>query len=87
MLPKFLQPERLAYASVEIVRRLTDSAPPSTMTTRDNPTVVIDARGLVVACSWCLTLPELEALNAQYPGTVSHSLCESCAAVLVKESA
>ena len=64
MIPAFLRPEVLPYASVEIVRA--DGS--------------VDTSPLVLACSWCTTVAELVALGRRFPGRVSHSLCETCAA-------
>jgi len=64
MIPAFLKPEVLPYASVEIVHA--DGS--------------VDRSPLVQACSWCTTVTELVALGRRFPGRVSHSLCESCAA-------
>lgn len=57
------------------------------MTTLLNPAVAVEASGLVLACSWCVPRPRLLELNRQYPGTVSHSLCPSCATRLESEAA
>lgn len=40
----------------------------------------VEGRALVIVCSWHTPLQELLALGRQYPGQVSHALCESCAA-------
>jgi len=64
MIPAFLKPEVLPYASVEIVHA--DGR--------------VDTHPLVQACSWCTTVAELVALGRRFPGRVSHSLCETCAA-------
>jgi len=64
IIPSFLRPETLPYASVEIVRA--DGT--------------IDTQPIVQACSWCTTVAELVALGRRFPGRVSHSLCETCAA-------
>ena len=37
---------------------------------------------LYFPCAWCMPKAELIALNQQYPGQVSHTICESCAAKL-----
>jgi hypothetical protein len=49
------------------------------MTTGASRAVVVDDRGLVVACAWCCTRAQLVALNRAYPGTVSHGCCPACA--------
>ena len=64
MIPTFLSPEVLPCAPVEIVR--SDGT--------------LDTQPMVQVCSWCTTVPELVALGRRYPGRVSHSLCERCAA-------
>jgi len=64
MIPAFLRPEVLPYASVEIVHA--DGS--------------VDPAPMVQACSWCTTVAELVALGRRFPGRVSHSLCETCAA-------
>lgn len=51
----------------------------------DTPTAAIVARLtdstpiLLRVCSWHTSTADLDALNRQYPGAVSHTLCESCA--------
>jgi len=57
------------------------------MTTHANPAVVVQATGLVVACAWCCTRPQLVALNRAYPGTVSHAMCPACVAKSAAEAA
>lgn len=62
MIPKFLQPEVLSFASVEILAaRLTDSAPVP-----------------VIVCAWHTPTIELEAIARQFPGQVSHVMCPRC---------
>jgi hypothetical protein len=63
MIPAFLRPEILPYASVEIVHADGRVEQP-----------------MVQACSWCTTVAELVALGRRFPGRVSHSLCDTCAA-------
>jgi hypothetical protein len=41
---------------------------------------------LIRACAWCTPKSELEALNRQHPGQVTHTLCSACAARLEAEA-
>ncbi len=33
------------------------------------------------ACSWCMSQPEIDALNRHFPGQVSHGICPACLAL------
>jgi len=71
MIPKFLQPERVLFASLELLRaRLTDSAPP--------------ALTLVPApvCAWC---PDFNPANQ--PAGISHGICQACSDRLAEAEA
>lgn len=57
------------------------------MTTALNDVVVVDARGFVVACSWCCDPARLRALSRDFPRRVSHSLCPECQSAFLKETA
>jgi len=57
------------------------------MTTQLHAAAVVDANGLVKACSWCCTREQLQALMRLYPGRVSHGLCPTCEARLLQEIA
>ena len=57
------------------------------MTTQLKVAVVVDATGLVKACSWCCSPKQLADLHKLYPARVSHVLCPDCAARLMQESA
>jgi hypothetical protein len=37
-------------------------------------------------CAWHVPPAELDAMNRQYPGQVSHGLCPVCAARLLQEA-
>ena len=56
------------------------------MTTLQSTTVEVSAAGLIIACAWCCTRAQLVALNRAYPGTVSHSICPSCAVTLASQN-
>lgn len=58
--------------TVDRIARLTDSAP---------------AAVLLVICAWCTPAAELERLNRQHAGQVSHGLCPPCAERLQHEVA
>jgi len=53
----------------------------SFMTTKQNTRVDVEATGLIRACAYCCSKPQLVALNRAYPGTVSHGICPPCAAI------
>ncbi len=73
MIPRFLQPERLRFTSVEII-------PPSADALIARKT---DSQPLVIICAWCPTVDRLNPSNA----TVSHGICPNCAARLLQEGA
>jgi len=52
------------------------------MTTLHNTRVDVEPNGLITACAYCCTRPQLVALNRAYPGTVSHGICPACAVIM-----
>lgn len=95
MIPSFLAPEVVPYASVEIVRVPAPVVLPVTsitivpvrpaMTTALNDTVVVGADALVRCCAWCLPLVRLAALHRAHRCT--DGICADCAELLRKETA
>lgn len=73
MIPAFLRPEVVPYTSIEIILAGVLLAPSPI-------NAHVDGQPLVVVCSWHTSPAELLALGRQFPGQVSHALCESCAA-------
>jgi hypothetical protein len=39
---------------------------------------------LQVVCAWHTSKPELDTLNRQFPGQISHGICASCAALMMQ---
>lgn len=81
MIPTFLQPERLRYASITLVpasepalvARKTDSAPPNCQNCDcyDIPGHVCTPAPLTVVCAWCTPTPATT-------DPVSHGICDAC---------
>lgn len=55
------------------------------MTTAINPTVTVEATGLVRCCAWCLSAARLAELHRAYRCT--DSLCAPCAILLEQATA
>jgi hypothetical protein len=53
------------------------------MTTAANDTVVVDARGLVVVCAWCVPAQRLRVLHDAH--SCSDTICPSCEARLERD--
>jgi hypothetical protein len=53
------------------------------MTTATNDQVVVDARGLVVVCAWCVPANRLRVLHDAHACT--DTICPACAARLEGE--
>jgi hypothetical protein len=95
MIPTFLQPEVVHYASLEIVRVPAPVVLPVTsitivpvrpaITTALNDVVVVGADGLVKCCAWCLSARRLAELHRAH--RCSDGLCPSCSVRLEQEVA
>lgn len=55
------------------------------MVTATNAAVTVGEDGIVSACAYCTPRAELDALEAQYPGKVSHGACSPCCVKLLAD--
>jgi hypothetical protein len=53
----------------------------------DPPTTPRPAAILIKVCAWHSSQADIDTLNRQYPGAVSHGMCEECAARFAQETA
>jgi len=53
----------------------------------DDPPTPRPAAILIRVCSWHTSQADLDTLNRQYPGTVSHGMCDECRARFEQEVA
>jgi hypothetical protein len=58
------------------IARLTDSKPPSTMTTALHDVIVLGPDQLLKVCAWCLSAKRLAELHRAH--LCSDGICESC---------
>jgi succinate dehydrogenase/fumarate reductase-like Fe-S protein len=62
------------------IARLTDSKPPSTMTTAAHDVIVLGPDQLLKVCAWCLSAKRLAELHLVY--RCSDGICPSCSAAI-----
>lgn len=89
MIPKFLAPEALPYASVEVVvipvTSVTIVPVRPAMTTALNDRVVVGADNLVRVCAWCVAPVRLAEIHRAH--RCSDGVCPACLVRLEQEVA